>query len=153
MMTNDTTARQRKAGSIAYWSCTGLLALGIFAGGVGELTSQPETVAGTMLLGYPAYFVYILGFWKVLGALAILLPGLDRIKEWAYAWLFINVTPAAVSHAVMRDWAITGFHIWVNLIFVGLIAGSWTLRPAGRIVGDPGDGFSMRPPASTAMAR
>jgi len=148
-MTNDTTLWRTKARPIAYWTCTGLLALGIFSGGVGELTSQPQTVAGTVFLGYPAYFVYILGFWKVLGTLAILLPGLARVKEWAYAGMFINVTAAAVSHAVMGNWGVTGFHIWVNLIFVGLIVGSWALRPAGRIVGDPREGLSLR---STAMA-
>jgi uncharacterized membrane protein YphA (DoxX/SURF4 family) len=131
--------------SIAYWTCTGLLALGTFSGGMGELTSQPATVAGTVFLGYPAYFVYILGAWKVLGALTIVLPGLARIKEWAYAGMFINVTAAALSHAIMGDWGVTGFHIWVNMIFVGLIVGSWALRPAGRIVGDPREGFSLRP--------
>jgi uncharacterized membrane protein YphA (DoxX/SURF4 family) len=142
-----------KAKSIAYWACTSLLALGIFAGGMGELTSQPETVAGTVFLGYPAYFVYILGVWKVLGALTIVLPGIPRIKEWAYAGMFINVTAAALSHAIMGDWGVTGFHIWVNMIFVGFIVGSWALRPAGRIVGDPRDGFGLRPsPASPAMA-
>ena len=43
----------------------------------------------------------------------------------------------------MKDWGATGFHIWVNLIFIALIAGSWALRPPSRVLSSLGDGFSF----------
>lgn len=93
---------------------------------------------------YPAYFVYILGVWKVQSALVIVLPGPARINEWAYADMFINVTTAPLSDAIMGDWGVIGFHIWVHMLFVGFIGGSWALRPAGRIIVRPWHGFSLK---------
>src|SRR5262249_18877024 len=83
-------------------------------------------------LGYPVYFVMILGFWKLLGSLALVVPGLPRVKEWAYAGIFFNMTGAAVSHLVCHDAA---WHVGVTLGLAALAVASWALRPASRTLG------------------
>src|SRR5262249_56414645 len=83
-------------------------------------------------LGYPVYFVMILGFWKLLGSLALVIPGLPRVKEWAYAGIFFNMTGAAVSHVVCHDAA---WHVIVTLGLAALAVASWGLRPYGRTLG------------------
>src|SRR5262245_45692381 len=89
--------------SIAYWITTGMVVSAMFSGGIAELAHRPETIAGMKQLGYPVYFVMILGFWKMVGSLALVMPGFPRLKEWAYAGIFFNMTGAAVSHVVCHD--------------------------------------------------
>jgi uncharacterized membrane protein YphA (DoxX/SURF4 family) len=119
------------AANIGYWVLTGLLTLAIFSGGVGQITRNPQTVAGVVQLGYPAYLTSILGFWKLAGTLAILAPGFVRLKEWAYAGIFFVLTGAAISHAVCHDPA---WHVAVTLTLAAFAVGSWALRPASRRV-------------------
>jgi hypothetical protein len=121
--------------TIAYWITTALLAFFIGSGGVAYLMAADFTVAGFVVLKLPVYVMQLIGFWKVLGAIAILLPGLPRVKEWAYAGMFIDVTGAIVAHAAVGDWGAWAFHIWVNLIFVVFIVASWGVRPEGRMFG------------------
>ena len=74
---------------------------GVFRGKrgcVAELIRVPATIEGMEALGYPAYFVTIIGVWKVLGSVALLAPGFPRLKEWAYAGIFFNMTGACASH-------------------------------------------------------
>ncbi len=117
---------------IAYWSSTCLLAAVLLSGGMGELSLRPETVAGMRLLGYPPYFLQIIGFWKVLGGAAILAPRLPRLKEWVYAGVFFNMTGAAASHLVAGSAA---WHVILTGMFALLTLASWALRPAERVVG------------------
>jgi hypothetical protein len=84
---------------------------------------------GMSHLGYPAYFVTILGVWKILGAIVILLPGLALAKEWAYAGMIFNFTGASVSHIVAGD---DMRHIVVPLLLAALVVASWALRPESR---------------------
>ena len=77
---------------IAYWAATGVLSFCIGGGGAAELAQVPGNVQGLADLGYPAYFVMLIGLWKVLGAIAVLVPGFPRLKEWAYAGMFFNMT-------------------------------------------------------------
>ncbi len=121
-----------KARKIGYWVTTGILAFCIGTGGAAELARVPSTVEGLVHLGYPSYFVGLIGFWKVLGAIALLVPGFARLKEWAYAGIFFNMTGAAVSNVVMRS---APWHVVVDLIFVGLVVTSWALRPQSRTLG------------------
>jgi uncharacterized membrane protein YphA (DoxX/SURF4 family) len=80
-------------------------------------------------LGYPAYLLIILGAWKVAGAVAILIPRFPRLKEWAYAGAFFSYTGALASHLAVGD----GIDKWaVLIVFVGLLALSWGLRPWDR---------------------
>jgi uncharacterized membrane protein len=68
---------------IGYWTATVLLALALLLGGAAHFVGQKDAVESVVRLGYPAYFVAILGFWKVLGGIALLLvPGFPRLKKW-----------------------------------------------------------------------
>jgi len=115
--------------SIAYWMTTSLVVFAMLSGGIAELAHRPETIGGMKQLGYPVYFVMILGFWKLLGSLALVMPGVPRVKEWAYAGIFFNMTGAAVSHVVCHDAA---WHVGVTLGLAALTVASWALRPASR---------------------
>ena len=80
-------------------------------------------------LGYPAYFMSILGVWYVAAGFILLAPRLPRLKEWAYAGLVINYTGAAASHI----WTGEGAGKLVGpTVFLGLTAASWALRPPAR---------------------
>ncbi len=118
--------------ALAYWTTTLILALALFSGGAAQLIHQPDTMRGMTQLGYPVYFITLLGFWKVLGAIALLAPRFPRLKEWAYAGVFFEMTGAAVSHAAAGDPA---WHVAVTLGFALLTLASWALRPEGRILG------------------
>jgi uncharacterized membrane protein YphA (DoxX/SURF4 family) len=123
------------AKSIAYWTATIVVAASIGSGGVAQVAHLKENVDGfTHVLGYPLYFVTVLGVWKVLGAIAILVPRLPRLKEWAYAGIFFDLTGAAAS------WAAVGgpgeaFHVIAPLIIAGFCLASWAFRPPSRTVG------------------
>jgi uncharacterized membrane protein YphA (DoxX/SURF4 family) len=110
------------AKTIGYWVTTAILLFAMLSGGIAELMHRPETIEGMKQLGYPVYFVMILGFWKVLGSVALLAPGFPRLKEWAYAGIFFNMTGAAVSHAVCGDAA---WHVVVTVGFAALAVASW----------------------------
>ena len=99
MMTNTVlVSRFRTAG---YWISTGIIALAFGSGGVAYLAGGEEQLRGMAELGYPAYFVTILGVWKVLGALAIVTPRFPRLREWAYAGIAFDLIGAAASHAAV----------------------------------------------------
>jgi uncharacterized membrane protein YphA (DoxX/SURF4 family) len=124
-----------KTKTIAYWLTTILVAVPIGSGGVAQVAHLQQNVDGFVhILGYPLYFVTVLGVWKVLGAIAILVPRFPRLKEWAYAGIFFDLTGAAAS------WASVGgdgeaFHIIAPLIIAGFAVASWALRPPSRIIG------------------
>jgi uncharacterized membrane protein YphA (DoxX/SURF4 family) len=118
-----------RAGVIAYWTTTAVLATECIVGGVwGGLQLSPFRDTATHL-GYPAYFMSILGVWYVLAGVALLAPRLPRLKEWAYAGLVFNYTGAAASHI----WTGDGVERLVApVIFLGLTVASWALRPPSR---------------------
>ena len=125
-----------KAKNIAYWTTTGLVAFCIGSGGVAQLAQFRANPHGTVpVLGYPMYFFAILGFWKVLGAIAILVPRYPRLKEWAYAGIFFDLTGAAASCAAVGGYGAYGFHVLAPLILAGLMVASWALRPESRVIG------------------
>ena len=125
------------AKNIAYWFITIVLAFCILSGGAAEALHYQANVDGiVMRLGYPLYFLTLIGIWKVLGAIVILVPRLPRLKEWAYAGIFFNVTGAAFSHAAVGDYGVYAFHVLINLFFAALVIASWALRPSGRVVGE-----------------
>jgi hypothetical protein len=94
----------------------------------------PQVVEGITRLGYPLHFVILLGVWKVLGGLAILLPGFALVKEWAYAGMIFDLTGATVAHAACGD---DLRHILVPLVIAALVVTSWALRPASRKLSRP----------------
>ena len=120
-----------KAQKIGYWATTGLLVF-CMTGGIFELMSLKATIDGIMRLGYPSYIIPALGLGKVLAILAILWPGLPRLKEWAYAGIFFNMMGAMVSHVAHNDgvWIIV-----VTIVIAGITLASWALRPQDRRLG------------------
>jgi uncharacterized membrane protein YphA (DoxX/SURF4 family) len=115
--------------NVGYWITTGLVALAFAFGGILDLAPSAEMLAGMSHLGYPAYLAGLLGFWKVAGAAAILAPRTPRLKEWAYAGMFFDLTGAAYSHASSGDPA---GRILTPLVLLALVAASWALRSGPR---------------------
>jgi len=114
---------------------TTLIALETLAGGVTDLVhgrtmlvSGPLVVDVVMHLGYPVYLLAILGVWKVLGGITLLLPRFPRLKEWAYAGIFFELTGAAASHAARGNRS----ELTAPLILAALTVASWALRPPNR---------------------
>jgi uncharacterized membrane protein YphA (DoxX/SURF4 family) len=118
-----------KLKTISYWVITAMVAFFIGSGGAAELARLPGNVEGLVRLGYPIYFATIIGFWKVLGAIAILVPGFPRLKEWAYAGIFFNMTGAAATGVFVGAAA---WHVIVDLVLTALTVASWALRPPSR---------------------
>jgi hypothetical protein len=117
-----------KRKKIAYWLTTGLLSF-CMLGGIGQLFQVKQIVDGFAPLGYPTYFISIIGFWKVMAIITILIPKFPLVKEWAYAGIFFAMTGASVSHIAVHD---SAFHIIVPLVIAGLAILSRYLRPADR---------------------
>jgi uncharacterized membrane protein YphA (DoxX/SURF4 family) len=118
-----------KLKSIVYWVSTALIAAAFVLGGAIDAAAQPPAVAFLAHLGYPAYFATLIGVWKVLGGISVLVPRLPRLKEWAYAGMFFDLTGAAVSHAASGDGV---SRVMVPLVLVAIGFASWRLRPESR---------------------
>ena len=129
-MTTDSN-RDRIGRKIGYWVATGLVALGFISGGAFDLARGPNVQAVMTHLGYPLYFAAILGLWKMLGAVAIVTPGLSRLKEWAYAGMFFDLSGAVASHLFSGDGA---SQVVTPLVLLALVVVSWALRPSGRVL-------------------
>jgi uncharacterized membrane protein len=114
---------------IWYWIITGLLSFCLFSGGLAQALQLPDVVKGFKPLGYPTYFISLIGVWKMLGIIAILIPGFKLLKEWAYAGLFFTMTGAVISHIASDDIHPQMIAPAVLAIFIVL---SWYLRPASR---------------------
>ena len=124
-----------KTKSIVYWTTTILVAF-FMSGGVAQLVQYRANPHGVVpALGYPMYFFAILGIWKVLGAIAILVPRYPRLKEWAYAGIFFDLTGAAASCAWVGGYGAYGFHVIAPLMIAGITVASWALRPESRRIG------------------
>ena len=118
--------------SAAFWITTIFGPASFVIGGVLNLTHASQTTETLSHLGYPGYFGWILGLGNLLGALIIVAPGLPRLKEWAYAGFFFNLTSAAFSRAAVDDGMAD---IIAPLGFLALVLASWWLRPDGRRLG------------------
>lgn len=116
----------------AYWTVTIILAFSITLSGIGQLMRYGGNVELVTDIGFPLYITNILGVWKLLGVIAIVMPGLPRLKEWAYSGIFFLMTGAALSHAFANDYGDYGFHIILPLFYAGLGIASWALRPKSR---------------------
>ena len=127
-MASDTKAERNRA--IAYWVTTALLVFELVLGGVWDVLRVPHVRAVMERLGYPTYFVVILGVWKLLGAVALVIPRFPRLKEWAYAGMVFNLTGALVSHVASGDIEV-GPMVYL-VVMTGVTAVSWSLRPASR---------------------
>lgn len=121
-----------KRNKIIYWIATIWLALGMVSTGVVQLLKEKAGQGGADTithLGYPLYFLTIMGVWKMLGVIAVLIPKFPLVKEWAYAGFFFAMSGAIFSHMVSGD-AITA--ILPALLLLILTIASWYFRPADR---------------------
>ena len=117
---------------VGYWSATALIALAFVVPGIGNLVHAPNIAHDMAHLGYPSYFLTVLGTWKILGALAVIIPGFPRLKEWAYAGMMFDLTGASISRAVSGD-GVGG--IVPPLVISAVVIISWALRPRNRQLG------------------
>ncbi len=118
-----------KKSKIIYWAVTGFLAFGMTAGGVQQLFQIGGYVEIVTGLGYPKYLLSILGAWKLLGVIAILVPGFLLIKEWAYAGFFFAMSGAAISHITMGQPFVEAIP---SLVLLTMTILSWYFRPENR---------------------
>jgi hypothetical protein len=123
------TVNRSRVLTIAYWVTTVIIAFELAAGGVWDILLIPyvhDLVVDR--LGYPAYFLVIIGVWKVPGAVVLLAPRFPRLKEWVYAGAFFTYTGAAASHVAVGDVAFA----LGPAIFGVITLVSWALRPTAR---------------------
>jgi hypothetical protein len=119
-----------KRNKIIYWIATVWLSLGMLSSGFVQLFQNQKEMEFIANLGYPGYFIMILGVWKILGVIAILIPKFPIQKEWAYAGFFFCMTGAALSHIA----AGTTNEIFPSLLLLILTVVSYYFRPADRKV-------------------
>ncbi|MGI9649789.1 DoxX family protein [Chryseobacterium sp. RLHN22] len=119
----------QKRNKIIYWVLTIFLSIGMLAGGVQQMLQIGGYNEIITKLHYPLYLLTILGIWKILGVIAILIPKFPLLKEWAYAGFFFVMSGAAISHlAVGQNFA----EAIPSLILLTVTVLSWYFRPSNR---------------------
>lgn len=119
----------KKRDKIIYWVATIWLSLGMISTGIVQLIQMEEEVQKMNTLGYPSYFLTIIGVWKILGVIAVLVPKFPLVKEWAYAGFFFLMSGAIFTHLAVADEAVEYFSPALLLV---LTVVSWYFRPADR---------------------
>jgi hypothetical protein len=130
---------------VGYWLATIMVAAELGLGGIWDIARIPYVSELVARLGYPSYFLVLLGSWKVLGALALLVPRRPLLKEWAYAGAFFTYTGAIVSHLA------TGYdlgELGLLTVLTALTVLSWALRPPSRRTWRP----TPTPPPAAAVS-
>ena len=122
-----------KRNKIIYWIATIWLSLGMLSTGIVQLLKMkgdsPGSLDSMTHLGYPAYFVTILGICKILGVVVLLLPKFPLLKEWAYAGFFFMMSGAIFTHIAAGS---PLSEIFPSLLLLILVVISWYFRPADR---------------------
>jgi uncharacterized membrane protein len=111
-----------KRDKIVYWAATGLLAAGMGMSSFMYLSKNQELMESFQQLGFPAYFVSILGIAKLAGAIVLLIPSGDRLKEWAYAGFVFTFGGAIWTHIA------TGTPWFTPALFLGILAVSYVFH-------------------------
>jgi hypothetical protein len=117
------------ARKITYWTSTGLLAAMSLFAAFAYLSGSPEAVQGFAHVGYPQQLRIILGIAKPLGAIALLVPGFSRLKEWAYAGFAFAWICAFVAHYLAKD----GPEAFMPLVLLLLLFVSYATRSTDRL--------------------
>jgi len=114
-----------KRKKITYWIATGFVAIIMAASGALAISHAPSYMKALAHLGYPTYFSNLLGLGKLAGVCVLLLPGLPKLKEWAYVAFGITVLSASYSHFSSGDglWALD------PLVTFAALAVSYLTRP------------------------
>ena len=118
-----------RTGKTLYWIVTIFLAFGMLAGGLQQLLQIGGYNEIIEQLGYPPYLLPILGVWKLLGVIVILVPKFPLVKEWAYAGFFFVMSGASISHLAAGQPFTEALPSLVLLLMTIL---SWYSRPANR---------------------
>ena len=118
-----------KRDKIIYWIATLWLSLGMVSTGVVQLIKLKEEADMMTHLGYPLYFLTIIGAWKILGVIAVLIPKFPLVKEWAYAGFFFVMSGAVFSHMAAGDGA---KEFLGPILLIVLTVVSWYFRPESR---------------------
>lgn len=118
-----------KRNKIIYWVITIFLSSGMTAGGIQQMLQIGGYNEIVARLGYPLYLLSILGVWKILGVVAILIPKFPLLKEWAYAGFFFAMSGAFISHLVVGE---PFTEAMPSLTLLAATVLSWYFRPAER---------------------
>src|SRR5215216_6065050 len=118
-----------KRNKIIYWATTGFLAFGMMAQGLTQTFHAKGFVDIIVHLGYPLYFLTIIGIWKILGVIALLIPKYPLLKEWAYAGFFFMMSGAIFTHMAAGN---SMSEIFPSLLLLILTVVSWYYRPSDR---------------------
>ena len=118
-----------KRDKIIYWIATLWLSLGMVSTGIVQLIKMDEEVDKITQLGYPIYLLTIIGVWKLLGVVAVLVPGFPFVKEWAYAGFFFVMSGAVYSHLAVKD---DPTELFGPVLLIVLTLVSWYCRPTNR---------------------
>lgn len=121
----------KKRDKIIYWIATIWLSLGMTSTGIVQLMKMQEEADMFARLGYPSHLLTLLGVWKILGVVAILVPRTPLLKEWAYAGFFFAMSGAVVAHLANGD---SPIELFGPLLLIVLTIVSWYFRPADRKV-------------------
>lgn len=125
----ETQNKSQKRNRIIYWIFTLWMALGMVSTAIVQLMKNKDELANFTNLGYPAYLMTIIGVWKILGVVAVLIPKFPLLKEWAYAGFFFVMSGALISHLIIGD---TFGRTFPALLLLVLVIISWYFRPADR---------------------
>ena len=116
------------ARKVAYWVSTGLLAAMSLFAAFSYLSGNAQAVEGFAHAGYPQQLRIILGIAKLLGAITLVVPGVPRFKEWAYAGFTFAWISAFIAHYLANE----GPRAFVPLVLLAILAVSYVTRPASR---------------------
>ena len=113
---------------LIYWISTVWLSLGMLSSAIVQLMQLQSETAFIIKLGYPAYFLTIIGAWKILGVIALSIPGYLLLKEWVYAGFFFLMSGAVFSHLASGTYT----EIFPSVLLLTLTVVSWFSRPPER---------------------
>ena len=119
------------ARKVAYWVSTGLVAALSAFSAFAYLSGSSQAVQGFAHVGYPQQLRIILGIAKLLGAITLVVPGVPRFKEWAYAGFTFAWISAFIAHYLAND----GPKAFLPLILLAVLVVSYVTRPASRVWG------------------
>lgn len=125
----NTPQQSQKRTKIIYWVFTLWMALGMVSTAIVQLMKSKDELLNFTNLGYPSYLMTIIGTWKILGVIAILIPKRLLLKEWAYAGFFFVMSGAVISHLIVGD---TVGRTFPAVLLLVLVIISWYFRPADR---------------------
>lgn len=114
---------------MVYWVSTLLVVFFGFVSAFTYLLGSPQAVQGFAHVGYPQQLRIILGIAKPLGAIALLVPGFPKLKEWAYAGFTFAWICATVAHYLAGD----GLKALMPVILLAILFISYFTEPSNHL--------------------